>query len=164
MHKKYKQKGFTLVELLIVISIIIIIFVSIAIILDPAKRLAQARNATRWQETREIGEAIIKYQTDNKGILPPGINGNLQMLGKDTSNCSAPCGTNEFTNSFFGVTEVNCLDLEPYLKPNYLAKTPEDPFNGTSGQTQYAIRKDSEKSFEIISCGNELEEIIIQKR
>lgn len=164
-HKKnYTQKGFTLVELILVVAIIIIIFVSIVLILDPETRLAQTRNAARWEETRAIAEAVLKYQTDNNGNLPAGIDENLKMLGTSNTNCSIPCGTNEFTNSFFGITEDSCLNIESELKPNYLSNIPRDPSIGSTGQSHYAIQKDSERSILVVSCNNELQELILQKR
>ncbi len=79
-------------ELLIVIAVISIIATVIFVAVDPATRLAQARNATRWQETKSILEAIKLYQVDNDGSLPSGIDTTLRMLGTDASGCDVSCG------------------------------------------------------------------------
>ena len=61
-----KYKGFTLIELLIVIGIIAILAAIIYVVVDPARRLSEARNAERWSSTNAILNGILKYTVDNK--------------------------------------------------------------------------------------------------
>lgn len=90
-----------MVELLIVIAIITILAVIIFIALDPAYRFASARNTTRWQETDSILNAVLKYQTDNDGEMPMGIDTNLRMIGTATSGCDIACGATSSGSSTF---------------------------------------------------------------
>ena len=94
-----KERGFTLIELLIVITIIVIIAAVIFVALDPAKRFADARNTTRWQETDSILNAVLKFQADNNGDLPTGIDTNLRMIGTATSGCDVVCGITSATST-----------------------------------------------------------------
>lgn len=62
---KQKEKGFTLVELLIILAVIAIL-VSVAVFaLDPAERMREARDNQRMQEINALANAIKLYKIDN---------------------------------------------------------------------------------------------------
>ena len=92
-----KNKGFTLVELLIVIGIITALAGVILIAVDPARLRAQARNSARWMEARSILESVVEYAADNDGT-PPGIDTVLRMLGTAGSGCAVSCGGTTFSD------------------------------------------------------------------
>ncbi len=52
------KKGFTLVELLVVLGVLAILAVIVVLILDPAKIFAQARDARRIEDLRTVGSAL----------------------------------------------------------------------------------------------------------
>ncbi len=62
------KKGFTLLELLIVIAIIATIAVVVFVALDPLTRFVDARNIQRWQDIGSIADSIRLYQVDNNGL------------------------------------------------------------------------------------------------
>lgn len=95
-----KKSGFTLIELLIVIGVVAALAGIVFIAVDPAKRMAQARNAVRWSEARSLLDAILLYQVDHNGNLPAGVDDKLRMLGTDASGCDVVCGSEPTTYQF----------------------------------------------------------------
>ena len=57
--------GFTLIELLIIVAIIVIIAGAILIVINPIKRIAEAKDAQRWVEVRSILEAANTIMAEN---------------------------------------------------------------------------------------------------
>ena len=109
--KKLKsKKGFTLLEVLLVIATIGILAAVVAVAINPARQISQVRNAERRAEINTIYKAIEQYLIDT-GTYPAGITTTLQDI------CIS------------GNT-VNCVDLS-VLTPNYLARIPIDPQGGS---------------------------------
>ncbi len=121
-----KNKGFTLIEILVVIGIIAVLAGIVIIAINPARQFAQARNTQRESNVSTILNAIGQHLVDNKG------------LPLDATNCS---GINNIPNSTvknIGTTATN-VNLS-CLVPTYIPSTlPMDPSNGTAVDTKYTI-------------------------
>lgn len=156
---KRDKKGFTLVELLVVIGIIVILFAVILVAVDPARRLQQARDAVRRQDVRDILEAIQQFIVDNDGDSPTGIDAvtaSFQVLGTDVAGCNTTCTAE--------TTVAACLDISGDLVDTYLADIPADPKTGTAANTDYALNQTAGGRIEITSCDPEIAATISVKR
>lgn len=71
--KKYNTKGFTLIEVLLVIAILAILAAVVIIAINPAKQLGEARDAQRRNDVRAIVDALQQYSIDNRGEYPDTI-------------------------------------------------------------------------------------------
>jgi prepilin-type N-terminal cleavage/methylation domain-containing protein len=112
-----KKKGFTLLELLLVIAIIAIIAAIVIVAINPARQLAQARNAQRASDLNAIYKAVQQYYIDT-GNWPPPDDEIPEVL---TDICWT--GGGEST----GCVSLDDNDDGPILVPTYLSALPQNP-------------------------------------
>ncbi len=68
-----RKKGFTLLEILLVIAIIAILAAIVIIAINPSKQLGDSRNAQRRSDVNTILNAVYQYSIDNNGQMPGTI-------------------------------------------------------------------------------------------
>lgn len=90
---KETVKGFTLLELIIVIGIVAILGTVSVLVLNPAQLFAQARDTSRISDLSTINNALSLYLTD---VASPDLN---------DAGGALTCGT-EFGATFEGATEL----------------------------------------------------------
>ncbi|MBP9758802.1 prepilin-type N-terminal cleavage/methylation domain-containing protein [Candidatus Dojkabacteria bacterium] len=73
-HDKNREKGFTLLELLLVIAIISVLAGIIMFSLKPADRLREANQTKYLSNANDIERAFNSYVVDNGGNLPTAFN------------------------------------------------------------------------------------------
>lgn len=105
---KKSARGFTLIEILVVIGIIAVLAGIVLVAINPARQFAQANNSQRSSNVNTILNAVGQYMADNKGAVPPGI-----------------------TDSVAEVSEALCAALVP----NYISALPADPSNSITAYT-----------------------------
>ncbi len=140
---KKASRGFTLIEILIVIGIIAILAAIVIVAINPAKQFAQARNTQRESNVNTILNAIGQNMADNKGIfMCDGEEDEITSSAKHIGNTS---GT-----AFIDLDDTDCL------VPTYVPAMPFDPEDGTSADTEYTIEVDSVGRFTVCAPnGNE---------
>jgi type IV pilus assembly protein PilA len=135
--KYTKNKGFTLIEILLVIAIIAILAAIVIIAINPAKQLRDARNAQRSSNVNTILNAISQYTIDNSGSLPGSIpTGTCASLTTaeicKTGTAAATC------------TAGNLVDLSALTSSGtYIVSVPNDPQASVADDTGYRATKDA---------------------
>lgn len=67
------QKGFTLIEILLVVAAIAILAGIVIVAINPSKQLGDTRNAKRRSDVTNILNATYQYAIDHNGVIPSGV-------------------------------------------------------------------------------------------
>ncbi len=124
------SKGFTLIEVLVVIGIIAVLASIVIVAINPARQFAQARNTQRESNINTILNGIGQNMVDNKGVALSATT----CSGIDT----VPSGTATHIGTGTGLVDLSCL------VPTYIASSiPFDPSDGDTVDTEYTIKEES---------------------
>ena len=126
------HKGFTLVELLIVIAILAVLAVTVVVVLNPAELLKQARDSTRMSDMSAINGAIALWLTDVATTTWPTATSTCTSgTVAPSSTLGAPCQANAST-AVGGAGWVSGINLAAISVGSPLSRLPLDPINSTS--------------------------------
>ena len=120
------RRGFTLLEILLVVAAIAILAGIVIIAINPTKQLGDTRNAQRRADVNTILNAVYQYSIDNNGTLPSTITTTATAVCQ-----AAPC--------------TSLIDLSVLTaSEKYLTAIPHDPLiTATTGTAGYTIVKSS---------------------
>ena len=131
------KKGFTLIELIIVIAVIALLAAAVFVAVDPAKRIGEARDAQRWSDVSAIADAFLKDTVDQNGTFP------TSTAADGTYYAIMPVGGTDLTSP-------TCQNQAPTqgvqlsgLVTTYLATMPIDPgglLNGDNNVGYYFMK------------------------
>ena len=122
MQKTKNNKGFTLLEILLVVAAIAILAGIVILAINPGKQLADTRNAQRSADVNTVLNAVYQYAIDNNGSLPSTI------------------GTTQTEICATGGTCTGLIDLTALTtNETYLVAIPNDPTGASTNGAGYEI-------------------------
>lgn len=125
-----QSKGFTLIEILVVIGIIALLATIVIIAINPARQFAQARNTQRESNINTILNAIGQNIADHKGVFDcAGVN--TLPVGLATSSIDNGAG------GAAPKVDLSCL------APTYVPALASDPTATSTIATGYFVSVDA---------------------
>jgi len=124
--KGKKYQGFSLIEILVVVALIIILATITIVAINPAKNFRDTRNAQRSADIMQILNAVTQY-TSEEGNLLSGL-GTIPACDVVGAEHGIQIGTG-----------AGNVDLTTGLVEEYLVAIPTDPSGGTDASTGYFI-------------------------
>ncbi len=139
MQNQKNKKGFTLIEILLVVATIAILAGIVILAINPSKQLGEARNAQRRADINTILNAVYQYSLDHNGSLPSSITTTATEICKTGGTCTGLISLSDLTTS-----------------ETYLTAIPSDPSGGcnTNGVC-YRIMKTSNGRVTVSAPGAE---------
>lgn len=129
---KKSARGFTLIEILVVIGIIAILASIVLVAINPARQFRQANDSQRTSNVNAILNAVGQRIADNRGSFAGGVCPTLSATAKEIV-----VQPQSYT---VGGTEVN---FDTCLYPTYIPSMPFDPSEPNASSTGYFIAQDS---------------------
>ncbi len=121
------RKGFTLIEILLVISIIAILASVVLLALNPSKQFNAAQDRSRFNDADKLQKALAQYQIDF-GVLPK--ESQIPLISETPKPICA-----------FGKSASTCMNFDSELVSAYLVTIPRDPAEVDANYSGYKVAK-----------------------
>ncbi|HEY5220986.1 MAG TPA: LamG-like jellyroll fold domain-containing protein, partial [Candidatus Paceibacterota bacterium] len=169
------KKGFTLMEILVVVAVIVVLAVTVLFILNPITLTEQAYDATRVSDMSTLNKAISLYYADamnNPSTMFMGTSSVIYISVPDpsaTSTAGDQCQGLGLPTAPTGYT-YQCAASSTYLRVDgtgwipinfttylsgksgsVISKLPVDPVNQTSSGLYYTYNTDGGSNYEVTS-------------
>ena len=138
------KRGFTLVELLVVIGVLAILTAAVVVVLNPAELLAQARDTQRMSDLDAIRGAVSLYLVAT--TTPVFGTTVYSTSGTDGFNCGAATARDVYTIDGNGWITIDFSTMTNPSSP--ISALPRDPVNNATNH--YVYKGDNtDKNFEL---------------
>lgn len=118
------QRGFTLIEILLVVAAIAILAGIVIFAINPNKQLGDTRNAQRRADINTILNAVYQYSLDNNGAIPSSITTTQTEICKTGGVCT-------------GLIDLSVLTTSE----KYVTSIPFDPSGASTNGAGYEIKE-----------------------
>jgi prepilin-type N-terminal cleavage/methylation domain-containing protein len=139
---RINKRGFTLIEILVVIGIIAVLSTIVIVAINPARQFKLARDSQRTANVTAILNAVGQNMAENKGVF--------------TCNVSLPNVSEVISSDTAG----GGIDIAACISPLYISTLPYDPslpgarfVNFTDYDTQYLIKQDLDGRVTVSAAG-----------
>ena len=173
--KLKNNKGFTMIELLVMISIISILAAVAFVSLNPLTKFKDSRDTNRWSDVSSLLNTIKVDQIDNGGSYLANISSMIagewymivdggMNLGCDDNNtyCDIDVGADSYCVNLSSLVAEGYLGNIP-ISPNGAGNWDDGSDNGEEG-TGYVLKRDSTGIIHVQACESEnTSEILISR-
>lgn len=145
-NKKHNyNQGFTMLELVIIVSLLLVLGAAVTIWIDPVTRIGQAKDAKRREAVMALSAAFTDYAQSHKGALP--------ILGAVTTEKKVICNTQSGAKLTCDGSTEYCLKIDDasFFTKN-ITNLPIDPDKSVDSNTGYYIKKDANDNISIGAC------------
>lgn len=133
-NKLTGQRGFTLLEILLVVAAIAILAGIVILAVNPNKQLGDTRNGQRRVDVNTILNAVYQYTIDNNGTLPSSITTTQTEICKTGGTCT-------------GLIDLTVLTTNE----KYLVTVPFDPIGSSTNGAGYEIKKSANGRITVVA-------------
>jgi type II secretory pathway pseudopilin PulG len=143
--KKYNWPGFTMLELVIIVTVILVLGAAVVIWIDPVERIGDAKQARRQDDVMTLSAAFSDYAISHNGALP--------ILGAVTTEKKVICNNQTGVQLVCDASTEYCLKIDDadFFTKN-ITNLPIDPDKSSDSDTGYYIAKDVNNNIIIGAC------------
>jgi prepilin-type N-terminal cleavage/methylation domain-containing protein len=148
-----RKKGFTLLEILLVIAAIGILASIVIVAINPQRQLAQVRDTQRISDLEAMYKGLNQYLIDYGQYPAP-----IQSMAIGYEERREVCRQ--------AVSNSGCISLSGDITPTYLAQIPQDPQANVSDQisewgTGYSVVRNSDGTIALVANIPEIESSLV---
>jgi prepilin-type N-terminal cleavage/methylation domain-containing protein len=155
MLKMKNIKGFTMVELIVAVSVFLALAAGAFLAFNPVKRLGLANDTRRWEDLTALAEAVELYQIDNDA-LPTDLSTVSVWTNQKRVICSS---SGSLTCD--GQTRTCLVVNDTDFLGNYIPALPVDPTKSADTDTGYYVTRTGSEAMTFGACdtysGEEIE-------